>query len=146
MNRHLIDIVIYRNIYFVELDQEPTLWSSDDPWLTMAIATAITGARWKGHGELDGDERQEIMNWLDDIQIPSRARNRIVEVRRRDRHTDFLVDNSVAFTISDFDMRGSPNWWHKALKAIFSSAHLDHPTGFVEVDTNTGKRQRLPEF
>lgn len=103
-----IDIVMQNQAYYIEVHEGPSPFSTDakDPWLTMAVVATITGARWRGHGELTGDEMQEIMNWCDEKSLVQRAKGRVVELRRRDKYTDFFVDNVQVKTISDFDVSG----------------------------------------
>ena len=142
-----IDIVMQNQAYYIEVHEGPSPFSTDakDPWLTMAVAATITGARWRGHGELTGDEMQEIMNWCDEKSLVQRAKGRVVELRRRDIYTDFFVDNVQVKTISDFDVKSNQNWWHPIIRAIMSPSYLDYPIDIIEVDRFSGKRLRLSE-
>lgn len=142
-----IDIVMQNQAYYIEVHEGPSPFSTDakDPWLTMAVVATITGARWRGHGELTGDEMQEIMNWCDEKSLVQRAKGRVVELRRRDKYTDFFVDNVQVKTISDFDVKSNPNWWHPIIRAIMSPSYLDYPIDIIEVDRLCGKRLRLSE-
>lgn len=146
MTRTPIDIVITRGVYAIELHEGSTPWSTDDVWLTMALAITLTGASWRGHGALEQAESDEIHAWATDQDLCLRAAGRLVENRRRDKHTDFLVDNIVVASFSDLDMRSNPAWWHKALRAIMSNAQLDYPLDLIEVDPDTNKRCRLPPY
>lgn len=146
MIRTPIDIVISRGVYAFELHEGSTPWSTDDLWLAMALAVTLTGASWRGHGALEGEEINEILGWADSQELLPRAAGRVVENRRRDKSTEFLVDNVVVATFSDLDMRSNPKWWHKALRAIMSNAALDYPLDLIEVDPDTKRRCRLPAY
>lgn len=146
MNRNPIDIVIKQGIYYIEMNEGETPWSTEEPWLIMAVATAITGAKWIGPENLDGDELQEIMNWCDETNLLPRARGRVVQVQRRNKHTEFAVDSVVTCTVSDFDIRGNPTWWHKAIRSIMANSFLDYPLDIIEVDKDTGQRSRIPAY
>ena len=146
MIRTPIDIVINRGTYSVELHEGSTPWSTDDMWLAMAIATTLTGAHWRGHGALAQEEISEIMGWANTQELLPRAAGRVVENRRKDKSTEFLVDNISVASFSDLDMRSNPIWWHKALRAIMANAHLDYPLDLIEVDPDTNRRCRLPPY
>ena len=85
------------------------------------------------------------MNWCDEKSLVQRAKGRVVELRRRDKYTDFFVDNVQVKTISDFDVKSNPNWWHPIIRAIMSPSYLDYPIDIIEVDRLSGKRLRLSE-
>ena len=144
MIRTPIDIVINRGVYAFELHEGSTPWSTDDLWLTMALAVTFTGASWRGHGALEEEEINELSGWANAQGLLPRAAGRVVENRRRDKSTEFLVDNVVVATFSDLDMRSNPKWWHKAIRAIMSNACLDYPLDLIEVDPDTNRRCRLP--
>lgn len=146
MIRTPIDIVINRGIYAIELHEGITPWSTDDLWLAMALAVTLTGADWRGHGALAPEEVTEIMGWADSQGLLPRAAGRVVENRRSDKNTEFLVDNMVVAHFSNLDMRSNPKWWHKALRAIMSNANLDYPLDLIEVDPDTNRRCRLPPY
>lgn len=146
MIRTPIDIVITRGTYAFELHEGSTPWSTDDYWLAMALAVTLTGAAWRGHGALEDEEANELLGWAEAQDLRPRAAGRLVENRRRDKNTDFLVDGLVVASFSDLDMRSNPNWWHKALRAIMSNAQLDYPLDFIEVDPDTQRRCRLPHY
>jgi hypothetical protein len=146
MIRTPIDIVINRGVYAFELHEGSTPWSTDDLWLAMALAVILTGATWQGQGALEGDEINDILGWGSAQGLLPRAAGRVVENRRLNKKTEFLVDAVVVAAFSDLEMRSNPKWWHKALRAIMSNSSLDYPLDFIEVDPDTNRRCRLPAY
>lgn len=146
MIRTPIDIVICKGLYAFEIHEGSTPWSTNDPWLAMAIAVTLTGARWTGHGSLEKEEVQEILNWAVGQELLPRAQGRLVENRHQGKHTEFLVDGMVVASFSDLDMRSNHIWWHKVIRVVMSNANLDYPLDLIEVDPDTGRRYRLPPY
>lgn len=146
MIRTPIDIAIHRGVFYFEIHEGSTPWSTNDPWLTMALAVALTGASWNGHGSLEEEEVKEIQSWASEQNLLPRAQGRVVQVRRQSKMTEFLVDGVVVCSLSDLDMRSNDKWWHRVLRSIMSNAHLDYPLDLIEVDPDTGHRLRLPHY
>lgn len=147
MIRTPIDIVINHGVYYFEIHEGSTPWSTNDHWLTMALAVTLTGAQWRGYGSLENEEIEEIQNWCKSQELLPRAAGRVVEVRRRNKNTEFLVDNVQVLSLTDLDIRSNPyKWWHKVLRTVMSNANLDYPLDLIEVDPDTNKRCRLPPY
>ena len=92
------------------------------------------------------EEVKEIQSWASEQNLLPRAQGRVVQVRRQSKMTEFLVDGVVVCSLSDLDMRSNDKWWHRVLRSIMSNAHLDYPLDLIEVDPDTGHRQRLPHY
>lgn len=146
MIRTPIDIVICQGLYSFEIHEGSTPWSTNDPWLAMALAVTLTGALWKGHGSLENDEVQDVLNWAAGQDLLPRAQGRVVENRRKGKIIEFLVDAMVVASLPDLDMRGNNIWWHKVVRTVMSNANLDYPLDLIEVDPDTGQRCRLPPY